>query len=85
MAGCTSSAHGFVPYFRCASKRPATDPGTPAARAPVRLRSVSWPVLSRYMSREAPPGAFSRKSRATFFPLIRATRNPPPPMFPAVG
>ena len=31
-AGCTSSAHGFLPYFFEAYSRPRTVPGTPEAR-----------------------------------------------------
>src|ERR1041385_1707585 len=38
------------------------------------------------MSRDAPPGAVSRKSTALTLPWpVRTTANPPPPMLPAVG
>ena len=60
IAGAISVAHGRRPYFFHASYIPATLPGTPEARCPVRLRSVTWPAESRYMSREAPAGAVSR-------------------------
>ena len=55
----------FEPSFWCASQRPATLPGTPAARWPVAesVRRVS-PLASRYMSRLAAAGAVSRKSSA---------------------
>ncbi len=85
MAVCSSSRHGRVPYFLCASYSPATEPGTPAASAPVTERSVGWPLASRYMSRVAAAGAVSRKSRATLVPLMRATMKPPPPRLPAEG
>src|ERR1039458_10594381 len=31
-AGCTNSAHAFLPYFLLAYSRPRTVPGTPTAR-----------------------------------------------------
>ena len=49
----------------CASVRPATAPGTPAARWPVRLRSVGSPVrVEVHVARGARP-APSRGSRAS--------------------
>ena len=45
-------ASGSRPYLRCASARPATLPGTPAASGPTRLRSLTGlPAASRNMSR----------------------------------
>src|SRR5262249_9482010 len=58
---------------------------TPEARCPTRESAVGLPSLSRYMSRFAAAGAFSRKSSAYALPLTRATRNPPPPTLPADG
>ena len=60
MAGPITESNGSRPSFACASTSPATEPGTPAARCPVTLFSVGSPASSRYMSREAPPGAVSR-------------------------
>jgi hypothetical protein len=37
------------------------------------------------MSREAPAGAVSRKSRAAISSAKRVTAKPPPPRFPATG
>jgi hypothetical protein len=86
IAGATSSFHGFLPSFLCSSHSPATAPGTPLARWPVRERSVGLPSLSRNIVSVAAAGAVSRKSSAR--PLrgsIRTTAKPPPPMLPAVG
>ena len=48
---------------------PATVPGTPTAKCPRRLASlITLPSASRYISRRAAKGAFSRKSSAPFVP-----------------
>ena len=60
IAGAITESNGSRPSFWCADVSPATDPGTPAARCPVTLRSVGSPLASRYMSRLAAPGAVSR-------------------------
>ncbi len=63
-----------------------TEPGTPADRGPTTDRSVRLPAASRYMSRVAASGAFSRKSRAAVvWSASRTTMKPPPPMLPASG
>ena len=85
IAGLTSSAQGFVPNFWCSAHKPATLPGTPAARCPVIDRSVTLPCWSRYMFRVAAAGAVSRKSSAAACPLTEMTANPPPPTLPADG
>ena len=83
---CSTSAHGRAPKRWCASQRPATEPGTPAARSPVAARSSGLPFGPMYMSRVAAAGAISRKSSATGgLPAICATMNPPPPILPAAG
>ena len=57
-----SSAHFCLPYFFCAISKPRTVPGTPEERQPSMLSRVSLPLASRYMLRDALPGASSRKS-----------------------
>ena len=80
------SAQGRLPKRRCASHSPETVPGTPAARCPSTERSVTFPSSSRYMSRVAASGAFSRWSCAKTVPSARRTiMNPPPPRLPASG
>src|SRR3984957_20041177 len=75
----------FEPSVFHPSQRPATLPGTPDERHPSRESPVDLPSAPTYMSRRAAAGATSRKSSAYDFPPTRATRKPPPPMFPAVG
>jgi len=60
IAGAMSCAQGSEPYFFQASYMPATLPGTPGARCPTRLFSVTLPAESTYMLRDAPLGAISR-------------------------
>ncbi len=86
MAGCSSSAHGLLPYFLCASSKPRTVPGTPTARQPIKLSGVRLPCASRYIFRVALRGAVSRKSMKVVRPSARRmSMNPPPPIFPAKG
>ncbi len=87
IAGARRSAQRNDPKRRCASHIPATEPGTPDARCPTSdSESLTLPSGSRNMSALAAIGAVSRKSSAAVVPsAIRATRNPPPPMFPASG
>src|SRR6266542_3561567 len=61
-AGAMLSAHFRRPYFDTAISNPRIVPGTPDDRQPSMLSRVSWPFASRYMLRDAFPGARSRKS-----------------------
>src|SRR5207248_2758801 len=60
IAGARTFAQGSRPALFQASYIPATLPGTPDARCPVRLCSVGLPVESTYMARVAPPGGDDR-------------------------
>ena len=86
IAGSTRSRQGSEPNRWCAAQSPATEPGTPDARCPASEPFVTAPAESTYMSRDAPPGAFSRKSSVPTVPsAMWATMKPPPPMLPASG
>ena len=87
MAGSITSGSASTPYFRWMSSRPATVPGTPAARCvSVDSPSTTLPSASRNMSRTAAAGARSRWSLATILPSARRiTMKPPPPRLPADG
>jgi hypothetical protein len=60
IAGAMTSASDIVPCARSASVMPATAPGTPDARCPTVLLSVSFPLASTNMFRVAASGAISR-------------------------
>src|SRR5690606_39067872 len=64
-----------------------TDPGTPEASCPRKLRStIGLPSSSRNMSVVAAAGAASRKSSEANSPsALRYTIKPPPPILPALG
>ena len=53
-------AQGSDPRRSWTAHIPATVPGTPTARCPTTDLSVRLPSSSRYMSRVAAAGAFSR-------------------------
>jgi hypothetical protein len=59
-AGATRSFQGSLPNRLCASAKPRTVPGMPAAFGPSRLSFVGLPSLPRYMSRLDALGAVSR-------------------------
>src|SRR6185436_12112229 len=83
-AGAMFSAHFRLPYLDSAISKPRTVPGTPDDRHPSMLSRVSSPLASRYMLRDAFPGARSRKSMNVARPsAMRISMNPPPPMLPA--
>ena len=86
-AGETSAAHELLPYFRCASAKPATVPGTPTdLRLPWWIRAEYAPVESVNIVGVAACGAISRKSNVVARPSgKRTTMKPPPPMLPAAG
>src|SRR5271169_1038429 len=73
------------PSLDHACQSPATLPGTPIDRQPSNESSVTLPSGPTYMLRVDRLGAVSRKSSANAPADVWATRNPPPPRFPAVG
>src|ERR1700754_2753265 len=76
IAGWISRAKGSLAYL-CSAKMPAMVPGTPDARWPFWLRSVrGLPAESRYISRVAAAGAFSRKSIAILVPAPLPDEEP---------
>ena len=87
IAGRITSRKLSLPYFLCAASNPATDPGTPlASRVSVLNPSMTFPLLSRYMSDVAAMGAFSLKSSVLIAPSeVLITIKPPPPRLPASG
>ena len=60
IAGAITCASDIVPKRWSAASIPATAPGTPDARCPTTLLSVSFPAESTNMSRVAASGAISR-------------------------
>ena len=86
MAGSINCGHGSRPCSSHARNKPATVPGTPTARWLWWWTFGSYTPSFMNIVGDAPAGAISRKSYAVGSPLAgRNTRNPPPPMLPAVG
>ena len=80
IAGSINAVRVIVPNFFRAYSRPDTVPGTPTASQPIVLRPLMmFPSLSKYMSRLAARGAFSRKSRKIFRPSANRIVMKPPP------
>ena len=84
----TTSFHGSLPNFLCASAMPRTVPGTPGARYPAAVSdSIDVAVRAEIHRRRG----FARRRLAVVErgggarSGVRTIMKPPPPMLPAVG